>query len=168
MNTMNKILTAAVMVAGIVLTSCGASDAPDVDKSIIPAADSNKTMALPAATQVQQPVIQPAAPGGVQTVSTPQTVPAAQVTPAKQISSAGGLNPAHGQPGHRCDIAVGAPLNSAPTTATKPQVQTAAPTMTPPTAVPAAATADPNAKLNPAHGQPGHDCAIPVGAPLKG
>lgn len=25
-----------------------------------------------------------------------------------------GLNPAHGQPGHRCDIAVGAPLNSAP------------------------------------------------------
>jgi len=29
------------------------------------------------------------------------------------------LNPAHGQPGHRCDIAVGAPLNSAP--AAQPQ-----------------------------------------------
>jgi hypothetical protein len=24
----------------------------------------------------------------------------------------GGINPAHGQPNHRCDIAVGAPLNS--------------------------------------------------------
>jgi len=26
-----------------------------------------------------------------------------------------GVNPAHGQPNHRCDIAVGAPLNSKPT-----------------------------------------------------
>jgi hypothetical protein len=25
------------------------------------------------------------------------------------------MNPSHGQPGHRCDIAVGAPLNSKPT-----------------------------------------------------
>jgi hypothetical protein len=24
-----------------------------------------------------------------------------------------------------------------------------------------------NVRLNPAHGQPGHDCAIPVGQPLK-
>ena len=31
------------------------------------------------------------------------------------LSSNAGLNPAHGQPGHRCDIAVGAPLNSKPT-----------------------------------------------------
>ena len=27
---------------------------------------------------------------------------------------ADGLNPAHGLPGHRCDLAVGAPLSSAP------------------------------------------------------
>ena len=28
--------------------------------------------------------------------------------------NASGMNPPHGQPGHRCDIAVGAPLNSKP------------------------------------------------------
>jgi hypothetical protein len=28
------------------------------------------------------------------------------------------MNPAHGQPGHRCDIAVGAPLDQAKTAAT--------------------------------------------------
>jgi len=30
-------------------------------------------------------------------------------------SSSTALNPKHGEPGHRCDIAVGAPLNSKPT-----------------------------------------------------
>ena len=32
----------------------------------------------------------------------------------KAAVPANGLNPAHGQPGHRCDIAVGQPLSSAP------------------------------------------------------
>jgi hypothetical protein len=36
---------------------------------------------------------------------------------------------------------------------------TPAPTNTP--------TSGSSAKLNPPHGQPGHDCAIAVGAPLK-
>jgi hypothetical protein len=36
----------------------------------------------------------------------PSTLPAAPV--------ATGMNPQHGQPGHRCDIAVGAPLDSKP------------------------------------------------------
>lgn len=87
-----------------------------------------------------------------------------------------GLNPAHGQPGHRCDIAVGAPLNSAPTQQVQ-QVQQ----------VPAQAgqtvQVNPNQKnvvtttvaapvkvgkgMNPSHGQPGHRCDIPVGAPLN-
>jgi hypothetical protein len=36
-----------------------------------------------------------------------------------------GIDPSHGQPGHRCDIAVGAPLNSkaATTAATRIQLQ---------------------------------------------
>ncbi|GAA3763431.1 hypothetical protein [Flavobacterium ginsengiterrae] len=83
-----------------------------------------------------------------------------------------GLNPAHGQPGHRCDIAVGAPLNSAPTQ----QVQ-ATPAQTTQTV-----QVNPNQKnvvtttaapvktakgMNPPHGQPGHRCDIPVGAPLN-
>ena len=79
--------------------------------------------------------------------------------PAQPATAA--LNPEHGQPGHRCDIAVGAPLSS-PTTN-----QSAAPA--PPTPVLSSpANAGGSVSLNPPHGEPGHDCAIPVGQPLKG
>lgn len=73
----------------------------------------------------------------------------------------GALNPVHGAPGHRCEIAVGAPLNSAPT-------QGSAPLSPQPTQqMPATpATNGAGAKLNPEHGLPGHDCKLPVGAPL--
>ncbi len=88
-------------------------------------------------------------------------------------SASSNLNPPHGQPGHRCDIAVGAPLNSAPkttqttTTATAVPVQPT-PVLTPsPQPAPSTQPSGGSAKLNPAHGQPGHDCTIPVGAPLK-
>ncbi|MGV3640601.1 MAG: hypothetical protein ACO1NZ_08795, partial [Adhaeribacter sp.] len=36
-----------------------------------------------------------------------------------------------------------------------------------PAATPVAITGKAATGLNPAHGQPGHDCAVPVGAPLK-
>jgi hypothetical protein len=84
---------------------------------------------------------------------TPQTLPAA----GQPSTSTAGLNPEHGKPGHRCDIAVGAPLNSAPQ-----QIQQTIPSPQP---SPAGQTG--TVKLNPAHGQPGHDCAVPVGQPLK-
>lgn len=82
-----------------------------------------------------------------------------------------GINPAHGQPNHRCDIPVGAPLNSpANGTATvpqpnqmqmqmAPQVQTITQTATAKTVTPKG--------MNPPHGQPNHRCDIPVGAPLN-
>lgn len=80
--------------------------------------------------------------------------------PAQPAATAA-LNPEHGQPGHRCDIAVGAPLNSpAANQATIPA--SSAPTLSAP------ANASGSVSLNPPHGQPGHDCAIPVGQPLKG
>jgi len=77
------------------------------------------------------------------------------------------MNPEHGQPGHRCDIAVGAPLNSPP--AAQPAVTTAPtfntqPEQQAPVTAPPAATAP---GMNPPHGQPGHDCAVAVGAPLN-
>lgn len=90
--------------------------------------------------------------------------------PVSPAANSGALNPEHGQPGHRCDIPVGQPLNSAPpkqptitTTSNQPVV---APTIstTPVTTSPAGGTA---AGLNPAHGQPGHRCDIPVGQPLN-
>ena len=100
-----------------------------------------------------------------------------------------GINPPHGQPGHRCDIAVGAPLNSAPakqqnaqpTQAAQPAPNgqgflgqgnaQAAPQQIQATPQQAAKPAQVTApgmqgKPNPAHGQPGHRCDISVGQPL--
>jgi hypothetical protein len=76
-----------------------------------------------------------------------------------------GLNPPHGQPGHRCDIAVGKPLNSAPATAAQnSNVASPLPTLPSTSAAPAVTTAP---GMNPPHGQPGHRCDIAVGKPLN-
>ncbi|KUJ63212.1 hypothetical protein AR687_03385 [Flavobacteriaceae bacterium CRH] len=101
-----------------------------------------------------------------------QTQPA--TNPNTVLSSNAGMNPAHGQPGHRCDIAVGAPLNSAPT---QGQTQTVQPAQTVQVNTPqqnvvtttttVAAPVKVGKGMNPSHGQPGHRCDIPVGAPLN-
>ena len=112
----------------------------------------------------------------VQPAPTPTATPQPQVqpnpAPAKNAVTAA-LNPAHGQPGHRCDIPVGAPLNSAPTNPSTPgniiNPVSTAPTPNVPIAqpsLPSGVNAGGSGKLNPAHGQPGHNCAVPVGAPL--
>jgi hypothetical protein len=89
------------------------------------------------------------------------------VTPQAATPTAAGMNPPHGQPGHDCAIAVGAPLNSAPAAAPAQGSNTITPAFSPASApvnqVPAATAPG----MNPPHGQPGHDCAIAVGAPLK-
>jgi hypothetical protein len=94
-------------------------------------------------------------------------VQTAAVQPASTSSTASGkLNPAHGQPGHDCAVAVGAPLNSKPAqAATKvatPKINVSQPASN--SAVPV--LNEKGQRLNPAHGQPGHDCAVAVGAPL--
>ena|SRR5690606_21845965 len=67
-----------------------------------------------------------------------------ETPPVQQpIQNTAGLNPPHGQPGHRCDIAVGAPLGGN-----------------------SILNSDPSVALNPPHGQAGHRCDIAVGAPL--
>ena len=70
------------------------------------------------------------------------------------------LNPQHGQPGHRCDLAVGAPLPAAEPVKTNGSVtkNTASSSVEPIASKPA---------LNPQHGQPGHRCDLAVGAPLN-
>ena len=102
-----------------------------------------------------------------------------------------GINPPHGHPGHRCDISVGAPLDSAPTQAQNGQpTQAAQPssngqgflgqgnaqaapqqTQTAQAVPQQTQTAQVTApgmqgKPNPAHGQPGHRCDVSVGQPL--
>lgn len=99
-----------------------------------PASNTAQPIAVP--TQASNPVIQSAASAG-------------------SVSTAPGMNPEHGKPGHRCDIAVGAPLNSKPATAAA----------TKPAATPAVTAVAPG--MNPQHGQPGHRCDIAVGAPLN-
>lgn len=85
---------------------------------------------------------------------------------ASPVKTAPGMNPPHGEPGHRCDIAVGQPLNSkpgAPPAAQNMPVQAPQPA---PVSQPAVANTGPKPKLNPAHGEPWHDCAKQVGAAL--
>lgn len=85
----------------------------------------------------------------------------------KQVKTAPGMNPPHGQPGHRCDIPVGQPLNSKP--ASQPTAQNVQPqVVSQPTPAPqvVANNTGPKPKLNPAHGEPWHDCAKKVGAEL--
>ena len=126
-----------------------------------------------------EPVVQPSGTPGLNVSSAPTTItmdtnkkvattttmPVTPETKTKTpLKNGTALNPAHGQPGHRCDIPEGAPLNSpAATNATAPvnnkniSVQTVAPPK----------PAKSKLRINPAHGEPGHDCAVQVGQPLK-
>jgi hypothetical protein len=127
---------------------------------------------IPAQNYVQpnQQVITPAQ-------NNPQTVTQAPV------ATKAGMNPPHGQAGHRCDIAVGAPLNSPVAKATTPAATSGKPSFTttttstpnPISTTPAVGTPEllktdtpvtTAPGMNPPHGQAGHDCAVAVGAPL--
>lgn len=165
---MTKIFNVATIVSAIILASCGGSNSPEVDKSIMPTADTSNAINPNSSQAVDVQSVQP-----IQAVPNPSATGAKNIAAPAQVvnatpSTGAGLNPAHGQPGHRCDIAVGAPLNSAPAPAVKttatPSV-TNTPVAVPPVSAPAPTVTAPG--MNPPHGQPGHDCAIAVGAPLK-
>ncbi|MBL0339922.1 MAG: hypothetical protein IPP71_02815 [Bacteroidetes bacterium] len=170
-----SIFLAAISIA--LITACANED-KTIDEAVVQTegASANITDTLSTST----PII--GAPG--------EAVPAAQPT-----TTADGLNPAHGMPGHRCEIAVGAPLSSAPAAAAPVTINTETPTdqnqiqgattvQAPPPSTPvqaptsimnstsgsvpvSAAPVTTAPGMNPPHGQPGHDCAIAVGAPLK-
>lgn len=143
----SQILSLAIICFSVI--SCGKNDkispTPDSKSAEVAKVDSTNTEAK---TEVAQP-------NQVQ-VETPAPTTA-------------GLNPEHGMPGHRCDIPVGQPLNSAPAPTVgmnpAPTVQQVTPVA--PQSQPAPPQAiGPKPALNPAHGEPHHDCAIPVGDPL--
>lgn len=76
------------------------------------------------------------------------------------------LNPEHGEPGHRCDIPVGAPLDGS---LSLDKILNADRNQTPaPSSTVSPVQVDQRPEKNPPHGQPYHDCTIPVGAPLEG
>lgn len=174
--------TFAIILTFLTLTiiSCNNADkSQDFDKSIMPEGYSNSqadTAVGAAPAQVSNsinPLVNggivpgtqqmPIAPQSIGNSSAPQIVQQSQPTVVSSTpASSSGLNPAHGAPGHRCEIPVGSPLNSAPTaTVNQPQTQTITTTASPTAKI----TTAPG--MNPAHGEPGHRCDISVGAPLN-
>lgn len=118
----------------------------------------------------------------VQKFNVEQPQKPAQQTGVTASGFEGKPNPAHGQPGHRCDVKVGDPLpfnNASTTTATPvaktttsvtPQLNQPTPNTTPavqqqPQQPATTGVTAPgfSGKPNPAHGQPGHRCDIKVG-----
>ena len=187
-----KIYSAAASIVLLSLISCAGSDNNGyVDKSIIPDS-TERTATQPAANNmVPNPAntvvpntVNPGnttvLPGATKMNINPQSnaaqanqqnnvVQTIQQTANMQPPAGVKLNPAHGQPGHRCDISVGAPLDSkpAPNNASQPSVVTTqqpAQNNTVVTQMPAQKTAP---GMNPPHGEPGHRCDIAVGAPLN-
>lgn len=152
---MNKILSAVVLLSIYFLPGC-ASKGPEFDQSIVPVPKASTNTIVADSTKPAAAIILPAPVK--QTNPTPVV---STTTTSANTKTASGLNPAHGQPGHRCDLSVGAPLNSKP----NPQVKTIATSPIKTTATPVTNAA--GVRLNPEHGQPGHDCKIPVGQPLK-
>jgi hypothetical protein len=191
-----KLYTAAAFISFTVLSSCsGNKDKDYSDKSLVsPATGNETTLAVaPDTTITQTSKTLPAAtttvpgtnpvnlapqnrsvnflpantqPANVTTQTAPMTINPQQ---AQQTTTAPGMNPPHGQPNHRCDIAVGAPLNSKPappaTTQTTAATTQPAPVTINPQQVQQTTTTAPG--MNPPHGQPNHRCDIAVGAPLN-
>ncbi len=160
----------SVLSVALLGVGCGSEDSSD--KSYTPAPNYQQTTTVPANGNGNSPLMNNTNPApapqngtGGQTIQMTPTL-----TPSAANSSAAGLNPEHGKPGHRCDIAVGAPLNSAPAAAPTITTTPAAPTTTASQPIVINNTtpaAKPVAKgMNPEHGQPGHRCDIAVGAPL--
>jgi len=152
-----KLATTLFLAGALVMTGCGYK-----------AEDDTTTTVPQNPTQSSLPAAFPSIAGDTSIKANPATN-VAPVTPTGAASSgAAGINPAHGQPGHRCDIAVGAPLDSKPVSPPlSGTTQNTAVTTSPvPTAQPVATGAKSAAGINPAHGQPGHRCDIAVGAPL--
>ncbi|HTO15972.1 MAG TPA: hypothetical protein VLZ83_09380 [Edaphocola sp.] len=91
------------------------------------------------------------------------------VPSAAEQNSSVALNPEHGAPGHNCDIPVGAPLNGGQPAPRNVQINPqAAPQPVPQNITPASGNNPPvSGNINPPHGQPGHNCDFPVGAPLN-
>ena len=139
-------------------------------------ADEETATIVPATPSASAPVstetdVLLATPVNPNNTSIPVLPPVTQVAPPPiNMGSVSNPNPEHGQPGHRCDISVGAPLppTGAPNAAAAVPAQPPVPMNgTPPSPVISTPPSAVGKMVNPAHGQPGHRCEIAVGAPLN-
>jgi hypothetical protein len=161
-------LTLLFLSLSVTIFSCSET-LPEKDLSIVPAVKS-ATLAdtVKTATVSNLPVQMPVNPVNVMpqnNVPMPQNI----LSSSKNTTTAPGLNPAHGQPGHRCDIKEGAPLNSAPVNVKTASNIGSSQMITAPQQKVNTSTPAPVIQkgMNPVHGQPGHRCDIAVGAPLN-
>ena len=140
-STMNLTSHLSVLSFTIILSACGGSEGtPD-------------TTATPAATST------PVQPG--------ISIDAGQPQPGAVTVS--DPNPPHGEPGHRCEIAVGASLSGAPSAGAAMDAAPEGSPMFNNTPAPVTFGSEPTTTapgMNPPHGEPGHDCAVAVGSPL--
>jgi hypothetical protein len=176
----SKLYTLVTLITVTALVSCaGSNDNEYIDKSIIPAGS------VTSSTQNNDTIPNTTVTGNTTLIpgTTPVTIdpqnnvvnPASQtvIQTAKQTATAPGMNPPHGEPNHRCDIAVGAPLNSKPVPATTQPTTVSTQPATVSTQQPAVTmkevtnTQKTAPGMNPPHGEPNHRCDIAVGAPLN-
>ncbi|MFA7446588.1 MAG: hypothetical protein WCY89_11625 [Flavobacteriaceae bacterium] len=182
-----KRIALSIFVASAVI-SCkeSSSEALFVEKETTPQTETVQTQATAtqesaSENQAIEIKTEPAAttPAQIQKFNVEQPQKPAQQTGVTAAGFEGKPNPAHGQPGHRCDVKVGEPLpfnNAAPKTVTKtptpitPTVNQPAVNVTPSavqqpqqTATTGVTAPGFSGKPNPAHGQPGHRCDIKVG-----
>lgn len=154
MTQTGTLITGLALSAALLLTACSEQSTP-----LPQAPDGNVPMVGSAPVGNEMPV----------GLDSDQVVNELPITLGAQDASGVKLNPPHGEPGHRCEIPVGAPLDGSAATGgqtiTIPPVEAAPSPATLPVTMPPTNTAG---KLNPPHGEPGHDCAVPVGSPLPG
>ncbi len=187
-NLIMKRITLSLFVAFAVI-SCkeNSSEALFVEKEAIPETETIQNEPTTEVTSTENPAIEIKTEAGANSTTQVQKFNVEQPQQAQQTGVTapgfeGKPNPAHGQPGHRCDVKVGDPLpfNNASTTATPAAKTTTSvtPQLNQPTTNPAPATVQQqpqqpattgvtapgfSGKPNPAHGQPGHRCDIKVG-----
>lgn len=162
-----KCIIASAIIASALFTSCKKELEPQ------PSSETPVTEAAAAANQNIEKQFEVQNPNS-QSVQAPNPVQSPNSVQSQTAPTAPGMNPPHGQPNHRCDIAVGAPLNAPK--GVMPPAAAPVPTMVQQEAPQGQATVMPvdmasgttatKPGMNPPHGQPGHKCEIAVGAPL--
>ena len=155
---MNKFIAGGCIIAICCFSAC-ANKEPDYD-STLTNTDTSKPVTIISDSQnlSKRDTTMPGSGKVIIPPLTEQAVNQTSSTPTKP-----GMNPPHGQPNHRCDIAVGAPLNSPIPKSVTPPVST---TTNTPAQNTTGKTVTPSG-MNPPHGEPGHRCDIAVGASLN-
>lgn len=109
----NNPLFIALLVGMTGMSACQ-NDAPQQATPAV--GETTQPIPAPQDQAAPAPMTPSAAPDNGGSATLPQMSPGRPAAPAAAPAgaTAAGMNPPHGQPNHRCDISVGAPLDSKP------------------------------------------------------